>query len=99
MGSKIKYFFTNPFWRSIPVVILLVLAIVLNCLIWFFYSRYGRDMMSVVSVGYSSGVVILNLFLGNLVYDKEEIISLIIVGIAVLIQIAFLVFLKLFALP
>ena len=56
-------------------------------------------MMSVVSVGYSSGVVILNLFLGNLVYDKEEIISLIIVGIAVLIQIAFLVFLKLFALP
>ncbi len=94
---QIKYFFVNPFWLSGAVLILMVFAILINAAIWYLYIKNYRDLIGIVQIGYSSAVLILNILLGNIVFRKEKLISIILLSAGLIIQILFIIFLRFFA--
>jgi hypothetical protein len=97
--SHIKNFFTNRFWQTFLVWIILGLTLLAHAAIWYFYFSSLKSIIGITQIFYSSGAIILNLFLANLVYEKESLASFILLGVALLIQILFIIFLKVLLVP
>jgi len=92
--SQIKYFIINPFWKQIPILILIFLTIILNGLIWFLYITRYREILDYTPIIYSSTVLILNLLLSNIIFQKKSLFAYIFLVIALIIQLFFLYFLQ-----
>lgn len=95
--QKIKEFILNPFWLNWASILLIVLTLALNGLIWYFWAKYYQDLIGIVPISYSSAVLFLNIFLGNLTYRKETLVTFILLGTGLIIQIVYLIFLRFFA--
>jgi len=92
--SQLKYFFINPFWLSWQILVVVVLILALNGWTWDLYLTKYKEMMNVTPVIYASAVILLNLFLAAIYYPKEKIVSLILIGIGLLIQLFIIFFIK-----
>lgn len=92
--AQLKYFFLNPFWTSWIILVIIVLGLGLNGYIWYFYLVRMQALTGLTPVGYASGVLLLNIFLADISYQRQVILSWILLSTAVLIQIIFIVFLK-----
>jgi len=91
---QIKYFIFNPFWTSWISLTVLAITVILNGFIWYEYIAKFHMMINLTPIGYTSAVLILNLFLANISYPKQNLLSFILLGTALLIQIFFIFFLK-----
>lgn len=92
--SQLKYFFINPFWISWQILIVVILALALNGWTWDLYLTKYKEMINVTPVIYASAVILLNLFLAAIYYPKEKIVSWILIGIGLLIQLFIIFFIK-----
>lgn len=72
----------------------IILGLALNSYIWYFYLVKLQSMAGLTPVGFASGVLILNIFLADISFPKQIILSWILLSTALLIQIIFLVFIK-----
>jgi hypothetical protein len=97
LWSQFKYFLINPFWQAKVVWFLICPAVLINGFIWYLYIKFYKDLIGVVPISYSLAVVVLNVFLANIIYRKQTLVSLSLLSSGILIQIIFLIFLKLFA--
>ena len=69
----------------------------MNGLIWYLYLKNYKDLIGAVPIGYSSAVILLNIFLANITYKKEFLVSSILISMGLFVQIIYLIFLKFFA--
>lgn len=97
ISNQIKHFFLNPFWFSKATLPLIILAVILNGLIWYLYLRHYKSLIGIVPIGYSSAVIVLNIFLANITFRKEVLASIVLLGIGLSVQLIYLIFLKFFA--
>ena len=74
----------------------IILGLLSNGYIWYFYLVKIHSFAELTPVGYASGVLLLNIFLADISFPKQIMLSWILLSIALLIQIIFLVFLKFF---
>ena len=95
--KQIKYFIVNPLWISKVGLPLILVSLSLNGLIWYMYIKGYKDLIGLVPISYSLAALILNIFLANILYRKEILISIILLSSGLLIQIIYLIFLKFFA--
>jgi len=72
----------------------LTVTVILNGFIWYEYIARFNMMVNLTPIGYATAVLILNLFLANISYPKQNLLSFILLGTALLIQIFFIFFLK-----
>lgn len=91
---QLKYFFLNPFWTSWIIIVILIISLVLNGLIWYLYLGKYHEVINLTPIGYSSGVLMLNLFLAAIIYPKQRMISFIFLGTNILIQLFTLFLIK-----
>jgi len=91
---QLKYFFLNPFWTSWINIVILVISLALNGLIWYLYLGKYHEIINLTPIGYSSGVLLLNLFLAAVIYPKQKMISFIFLGTSLLIEIFILFLIK-----
>lgn len=93
---QLKYFFLNPFWTKWAVWAISAAALAGNGFVWYFYLAKFSNLIELTPVVYSSAVLGLNLFLADIIFPKEPLASYSLLGVAVLIQLLFLVFLRFF---
>ena len=93
--KQLKFFIINPFWTKVPILGIIIISLVINGLIWFFYLTKYREMVNITPIYYSSAVLILNLLLGNIIFQKQPLMTYLFLGTSVLIQIFILYFLLL----
>jgi len=92
--SQFKYFIINPFWKEIPILILIFVPFILNGLIWFLFLTRYREILDFSPIIYSSAVLILNLILANMIYRKKSFFAYVFLCVGLLIQLFFLFFLQ-----
>lgn len=95
--QQIKAFIINPFWLNGGAILLIILTLAVNALVWYLWIKKYQDLIGVVPISYSSAVIVLNIFLGNLTYRKETLVTFILLGTGLIIQIIYLIFLRFFA--
>jgi len=95
--QQIKFFLINPFWLSLWSIGLILIILLLNGWVWFLWIKKYQDLIGLMPISYAAAVGALNIFLANLAYRKESLVSFILLGAAILIQIIYLIFLKFFA--
>jgi len=94
LWQQSKYFIINPFWTSWICLTIIGLSAILNGLIWYLYLTKFHIIVNLTPIGYSSAVIILNLILANIVFQKQSLISYILLVVALLIQVFMIFFLK-----
>lgn len=94
---QIKYFFVNPFWVQKMVILLVTITLVLNGSIWYLYLKKYTGLIGFVPISYSSAVLLLNIFLAAIIYRKETLVSFVLLGTGLTIQIIYLIFLRFLA--
>jgi len=92
--NQIITFIFNPFWRSWGVVVILALSLALNGLVWYTYYQVIHHSLGFTPILYSSGVLLLNLFLANIIYRKEPLASFILMGLSLIIQAFIYIFMR-----
>ena len=95
--NQFKHFFLNPFWSSKATLPLMIISVILNGLIWYLYLKRYNALVGVVPIGYSSAVIILNIFLANITYRKEVLASIVLLGVGLSVQLIYLIFLRFFS--
>lgn len=95
--DRIRNFFVNPFWKSLPSILVLIFTLALNGLIWYLYLKQYRSIIGYEPIAFSSAVVLLNLFLAAIVYKREALASYILLSTGLTVQIIFVVFLRFLA--
>jgi hypothetical protein len=91
---QLKYFIINPFWWSYKILIIIIPSIIMNGLIWYLYLSNYKNFVSNTSVIYSSAVLVLNIFLANTIFPKQNLATYILLGTGFLIQIFIIYYLK-----
>lgn len=91
--GQLKYFFVNPFWITFSVLVILAVSFIADGLIWYLYWGKYREIINIIPIGFSSSVLILNLFLANITFPKEKLISYILLSTGLMIQLFILFFL------
>ncbi len=92
--GQLKYFFINPFWKKWVILAVLGLSIIINVVIWYSYLRYEKEFINFTPIGYSTGVLLLNLLLAVSIYPKNDLVAYILIGVGFLIQIFIFYYLK-----
>lgn len=77
---------------------MIIITAILNGLIWFLYIKNYQDLIGITQISYALAVMILNIYLANIVYRRVALASMVLLSTGLIVQIIFLVFLKLFAL-
>ena len=88
----LRGFFINPFWKSLPVIVVLVASLAINGLLWYIYQTKIRA--NPIPFIFASGLIILNLILGNFLWNREKLASIFLIYTAFLIQILMLIFIR-----
>lgn len=78
-----------------PILGIIIVSLILNALIWFFYLTKYREIVNITPIFYSSAVLVLNLSLGNIVFQKQPLMTYLLLGTGILIQIFIFYFLLL----
>ncbi len=92
--SQLKFFILNPFWKTWVILVIVTATVILNVLIWYSYVTKFHVLVNLTPIGYSSAVFLLNLILADIVFSKSQLVSFILVGIGLLIQVLIIVFLQ-----
>ncbi len=79
------------------VWLLVGVSLLTNSAIWFLYIKFYRELIGIIPISYALAVLILNIFLSNIIYRKQTLICFILLGGSALVQILFIIFLRLFA--
>ena len=91
--SQFSYLFRNPFWTSLPILILIGVTLIADAvLVYLFITRF-RQLVPMMPIIYSIAVFVLNLILANISFRKEPMISYIFLGGSLLVQILFVIYL------
>ncbi|HLB95339.1 MAG TPA: hypothetical protein VJK26_00330 [Patescibacteria group bacterium] len=88
----LKDFIYNSFWRSGPVLAIIVLSLVLNGFLWYIFETRIRE--NPVPFFFTSGLVGLNLILGNYLWEREKIASFFLISVGLFVQLLMLVFVR-----
>lgn len=96
LWQKLKEFILSPFWLNRGVILIIAATLALNGLIWYQWLQKYQDLIGIVPIGYAGAVALLNIVLGNLSYKKEPLVTFVLLGAGVLIQIIYIIFLKFF---
>lgn len=91
--AQLKYFFINPFWRQISVVVILIISLLINGSVWFLYLTKMRIFGNITQIGFSSAVLILDLILAGISFPRQQLVSYILISAGLLVQIIFITFL------
>ena len=85
-------FFINPFWKSWLVLVILFCSLLLNALLWYFFAvRIKGNSLPFL---FASGLILLNLILGNYLFNREKLASYILISIGFFTQILMLIFIR-----
>lgn len=88
----LRGFIVSPFWKHLQVIIVLVLSLVANGILWYIYQT--RIRVNPVPFFFATGLVILNLILGNFLWNREKLASSLLIYTGLFIQILMLIFIK-----
>ncbi len=90
--ATIREFIKNSFWRSWYVLVILVISLALNGVLWYIYMiRIEENPIPFI---FASGLIGLNLILANLIWEKEKLVSILLISVGLLVQILMLIFIR-----
>lgn len=72
----------------------IIISLLIDALVWYLYLTKYNQILHLTPIGYASGVLILNIFLAAVIYPKQQMISYILLGTSLLIQVYILFLLK-----
>lgn len=82
----------NSFWRTRAVLLIVVLSLILNAILWYYFKvRIKENSLPFI---FATGLIFLNLLLGNFLWEKEKLASYFLILVGFFIQILMLVFLR-----
>jgi len=89
-----KFFriFCNSFWKSWPVLVIVLISLVLNLILWYIYKI--RIRVNPIPFLFTSGVLGLNIILGNYLWEREKLASFFLISVGLLSQILMLMFIR-----
>lgn len=88
----LRGFFINPFWKSLQVIIVLASSFAINGLLWYIYQTKIKE--NPIPFIFATGLIILNLILGNFLWNREKLASIFLIYTAVFTQILMLIFIR-----
>ncbi len=88
----IKDFIFNSFWKSWSVIIIIVLSLTLNGFLWYIF--LSKIKVNFVPFIFASGLIFLNLLLGNFLWEREKIASYFLISVGLFVQVLMLVLIR-----
>lgn len=88
----LKGFVINPFWKSLYVLIIIGLSLVINGLLWYIYLT--KIKANPLPFFFATGLVILNLILGNFLWNRDKLSSYLLIYSGLFIQILMVIFIR-----
>lgn len=88
----IKDFIFNSFWKSFFVLVIIFLSLVLNVILWYFFETKIKE--NAVPFIFASGLIVLNLIIGNFLWEREKLASYFLISVGFFTQILMLIFLR-----
>lgn len=91
LGS-LRGFFINPFWKARENIVILFLTLAISAILWYIYAV--RIHLFLNYFLFASGLILINTSLANLFYNRERILSLILLLTALFSQILIISFIR-----
>jgi len=88
----LKDFIFNSFWKSWPLLVMLFFSLAINAILWYIFQTRIKE--NAIPFFFASGLILLNLILGNYLWEREKLLSFFLVGIGLFTQILMLVFIR-----
>jgi len=88
----IKSFFINSFWKSWKVLAIIFLSLAINGILWYIYLLKLRQ--NPIPFIFSSGLIGLNLILGNFLWNRQPLASYFLLFTGLLVQVLMAVFIR-----
>ncbi len=92
LWGTVKNFFLNSFWRTWPILLIIVLSLALNAILWYIYEL--KIKQNPLPFFFASGLIILNLILANFLWNKEKLASVFLLSTGLLVQFLMLMFIR-----
>jgi len=90
--ETLRGFVINPFWKSWQVIIVLVCSLAINGILWYIYQT--KIKVNPIPFVFATGLIILNLILGNFLWNREKLASIFLIYTGLFIQILMLIFIR-----
>lgn len=92
LKQVLKDFFINPFWRNWGVLAFVFLSVLGNLFLWYIYiSKIKANPNPFILL---SGLAVLNICLGNYLFNKEKLAAFFLLVITLTMEIFMLAFAK-----
>ncbi len=88
----LRGFFLNPFWKSPQIIAVLFFSLAINGILWYIYQT--KIKVNTIPFFFATGLVILNIILGNFLWNREKLASLFLIYTGLFIQILMLIFIR-----
>lgn len=90
--AVLKDFIFNSYWKSWAVLIIVFLSLVINAILWYIFEI--RIKQNSLPFFFASGLIILNLILGNYLWEREKLASFFLLLVGLFTQILMLIFIR-----
>ena len=88
----LRGFFINPFWKSLQVIIVIILSLAISGVLWYIYET--KIHQNSIPFIFASGLVVLNLILGNYLWNREKLAALFLIYTGLFVQVLMLIFIR-----
>ncbi|MCL5407036.1 MAG: hypothetical protein M1429_00875 [Patescibacteria group bacterium] len=88
----IRDFIFNSFWKSWPALLIIASSLILNGILWYIF--LSKIKVNFIPFIFASGLIFLNLILGNYLWEKEKIASFFLISVGLFVQVLMLVFIR-----
>ena len=90
--SILRGFFVNPFWKSKLNIVILAISLAISAVLWYIYAVRIHSFLNYFL--FASGIIVINTILANMFYNRERILSLILLFVALFSQLLIISFIR-----
>ncbi|MFA6492653.1 MAG: hypothetical protein WCV58_00720 [Patescibacteria group bacterium] len=88
----LKDFVFNSFWKTLPVIIIVSISLILNAILWYIFEvKIKQNPLPFI---FSSGLIFLNLILGNFLWEREKMASYFLISVGFFTQVLMLILIR-----